>query len=163
MDLIELALNAQQGELLDETLRRVNLASDAAAKDAFARGVRAGKPLEDLREACSAAAAQFSLASPFPTVILERVREQMQANPAAPPRFRKNQGIPFVAAHLKWTAADKVSLPTWKGRRSITMHYDARRGAVPLRSPLEGRPVLLIERNGVFTLEATDVDRRDDW
>ncbi len=163
MDLIELALNVAQGELLDETLRRVNLASDAAAKDAFAKGVRQGKPLDEFREACTAAAAQFSLASPFPTVILERVREQMQVTPNAPPRFRKNQGIPFAPAHLKWTAADKVSLPTWKGRRTITMHYDPRRGAVPLRSPLEGRPVLLIERNGVFTLEATDVDRRDEW
>ena len=87
MDVLELALNSTQAELLDETLRRVNLASDLAAKEAFANGVRLGAPLDALREACSAAAQQFQLASPYPTVMLERIREQMSANPGAPPRF----------------------------------------------------------------------------
>ena len=163
MDVVELALTSTQAELLDETLRRVNLASDAAAKDAFAKGVRGGTPTDVLREACGAAAQQFQLASPYTTVMFERVRDQMKSQPSAPPRFRKNQAIPLAGNHLKWTASDKVSLPTWKGRRTITIHYDQRKGAVPLRSPLENRPVVLLERNGVFTLEATDVDRREDW
>ncbi|MGB2756280.1 MAG: hypothetical protein WBD02_01285 [Acidimicrobiia bacterium] len=163
MDIVELALTGAQAELLDETLRRVNLACDTAAKDAFARGVRGGAPADVLREACSIAAQQFQLASPYPTVIFERVRDQMKVSPSAPPRFRKNQAIPLAGSHLKWTAADKVSMPTWKGRRTITIHYDQRKGAVPLRSPLEHRPIVLVERTGVFYLEATDVDRREDW
>jgi hypothetical protein len=149
--------NPDQDDLLRATLERVNRASDMIGKAAFAGGVRPGsKLIEELRAYAGPVIEKFGLASPYPSLIVSRVADEMRAAPNKPPRFRDRQSIGFTAAQLKWAGPDKVGFPTWKGKRNLRVALDSK-GPVPLRAPLEGHAVALVERNGKLYLDATDL------
>lgn len=152
-----------QDDVLRITLERVNRACDAVGKAAFNAGVRPGPKYKDaIREHAGAVIEKFGLASPYPSLVVNRVAQAMADTPAKPPRFRDLQAIEYTAAQLKWQVPERVSFPTWKGKRNLRIHLDPKAGPVPLRPPLAGHRVALVERNGSFHLDATDVPRDDE-
>ncbi len=135
---------------------RVNRAADAAAVAAFAAGVRAGTPkLKDaLRPFVAAEVKRFGLASPYPTVVTTQLVAAMAANPSKPPRFREYQAIELEPSYHKWSDPERVSLPTYKGKRQFTVALDHRTGAIPLHPPFAGKLIAIVRRG-------TDIDLDD--
>jgi hypothetical protein len=143
-----------QHELLVATLERVNRVSNAARAAALARPGGGGA---DLRDIVSDEIEKAKLPGGFHAPIVERVQAALDRRLK---KFSQYQSVTLPASAFKWSSDGRVALPTAKGRRTIRVRIDMTRGG--LRPPLEGRPTMLVYRNGEFALWAADVDRSED-
>ena len=144
-------------ELLRATLERANKVSNLARAAALQRSVFAGR---DLREVVKEVVEQHKLPDTFVTPITDRVEHSLLRRAGKQPKFSTYQALTFPPNAFKWSSDGKVAVPTAKGRRTIAVRVDTARGG--LRPPLEGRPTMLVFRNGDFELLAADVDRTPD-
>lgn len=144
---VRLLPDADQHELLGQTLERVNRACNAARTRLLERGVHdpSGVARGELRSVVKEELDRFKLPSPFVTPSVERVAAALRRQ-----RFSTYQSLTLPAGAFKWGGADRVTLPTWAGRRTVRVYVDPLRGG--LRPPLEGRSATLVYRNGEFEL-----------
>jgi hypothetical protein len=143
-------------ELLRATLERANKVSNLARAEALRHKVFAGR---ELREVVKDVVEQHKLPETFVTPITERVEQSLGRRAGKQPKFSTYQSLTLPAGAFKWSSDGKVALPTAKGRRTIAVRVDTARGG--LRPPLEGRPAMIVYRNGEFDLLAADVDRSE--
>jgi hypothetical protein len=141
-----------QHELLAETLARVNRAANAARTRALGLGVIASGSERDLRAVVREELERLKLPPALTAPVAERIRAT-----GGRTRFGTYQSVVLPPSAVRWPAADRVTLPTVAGRRTIPVYVDPRRG--DLRPPLAGRPVLLVYQNDEFTLRAADEPR----
>ena len=141
-------------ELLRTTLERANKVSNLARAEALRQNVFAGR---ELRELVKDVVEKNKLHEAFVTPITERVEQSLERRAGKQPKFSTYQSLTLPAGAFKWSSDGKVALPTAKGRRTIAVRVDTARGG--LRPPLEGRPAMIVFRNGQFDLLAADVDR----
>jgi hypothetical protein len=144
-------------ELLRATLERANKVSNLARAEALRQNVFAGR---ELRELVKDVVEHNKLPETFVTPITERVEQSLERRAGKQPKFSTYQSLTLPAGAFKWSSDGKVALPTAKGRRTIAVRVDTARGG--LRPPLEGRPAMIVFRNGEFDLLAADVDRSVD-
>ena len=144
-------------ELLRATLERANKVSNLARAEALRQNVFVGR---ELREVVKDVVEKNKLPDTFVTPITERVEQSLARRAGKQPKFSTYQSLTRPAGAFKWSSDGKVALPTAKGRRTIAVRVDTARGG--LRPPLEGRPTMIVYRNGEFDLWAADVDRSPD-
>jgi hypothetical protein len=158
VDEVELLPDAEQHKLLGATLERVNLASNAARAAGLQRNVFDGAPLRELvKEEIERAKLPEGLVRP----ITDRVAASLRRRSGKQHKFSTYQALAMPASAFKWSpGADRVTMLTAAGRRSIAVRVDRSRG--DLRPPLAGRPAALVFRNGEFELWATDVERKSE-
>jgi hypothetical protein len=158
VDEVELLPDPEQHALLKATLERVNRASNAARAAGLQKNVFDGVPLRDLvKEEVAKAKLPDTLVRP----IAERVAASLRRRAGKQQKFSTFQSLALAPSAFKWSpAADRVTMPTAAGRRTIAVRVDRARG--DLRPPLQGRPAALVYRNGEFELWATDVERQED-
>jgi hypothetical protein len=156
VDEVEVLPDPETHQLLVTTLERVNKASNQARAAALQANLHGGRELRELVKGVVDAA---KLPDALVTPITERVEASLQRR-GKQTKFSAFQSLTFPAGALKWSSDGKVALPTAKGRRTIRVRVDTARGG--LRPPLEGRPAMLVYRNGEFQLWAADVDRSGD-
>jgi hypothetical protein len=150
--------DADQRKVLSATLERVNRVSNAARAAALQRNVFAGAPL---REVVKEEVERGKLPDGFVTPTLQRVEAALKRRAGKQAKFSTYQSLTLPASAFKWApAADRVTMLTATGRRTIPVRVDPSRG--DLRPPLSGRPVMLVFRNNEFELHAADVERRVD-
>lgn len=149
VDEVRLLPDPEQHTLLAATLERVNRASNAARAAAPPRPDRA-----TLRAIVKAEVDRVKLPETFVSPIAERV-EAALGRRGKQQKFTTYQSLTLAASTVRWPGADRVTLPTAAGRRTIPVRVDMARGS--LRPPLQGRPVRLVFRNGEFDLAADDV------
>ena len=155
VDEVELLPDADQHKLLVATLERVNRTSNAARAAALQRNVFSGQPL---REIVKEELEKAKLPDGFAKAVFERVATSLKRRAGKQPKFSTYQSLAMAPAAFKWAAAaDRVTMLTASGRRTIAVRVDRSRG--DLRPPLAGRPTALVYRNGEFELWATDVER----
>jgi hypothetical protein len=154
VDEVEILPDPGQHELLVATLERVNRVSNAARAAALARPGGGGA---DLRDIVSEEIEKAKLPGGFHAPIVERVQAALARRLK---KFSQYQSVTLPASAFKWSSDGRVALPTAKGRRTIRVRIDMTRGG--LRPPLEGRPTMLVYRNGELALWAADVDRSED-
>jgi hypothetical protein len=154
VDEVQILPDPGQHELLVATLERVNRVSNAARAAALARPGTGGPELRDI---VSEEIERAKLPGGFHTPIVERVQAAVDRRLK---KFSQYQSVTLPASAFKWSSDGRVALPTAKGRRTIRVRIDMTRGG--LRPPLEGRPTMLVYRNGEFALWAADVDRSED-
>jgi hypothetical protein len=158
LDEVELLPDPEQHKLLGATLERVNRASNAARAAGLQRNAFEGTAL---REIVKGEVEKAKLPEGFVGPITDRVELSLKRRSGKQPKFSNFQALAFRPAALKWApAADRVTMLTASGRRTIAVRVDKSRG--DLRPPLSGRPTALVYRNGEFELWATDVDRSED-
>jgi hypothetical protein len=158
VDEVELLPDAEQHKLLSATLERVNLASNAARAAGLQRNVFDGAPLRELvKQEIERAKLPEGLVRP----ITDRVAASLRRRSGKQHKFSTYQALAMPASAFKWSpGADRVTMLTAAGRRSIAVRVDRSRG--DQRPPLAGRPAALVFRNGEFELWATDVERKSD-
>jgi hypothetical protein len=145
--------DAEQRKLLAATLERVNRASNAARAAGLQRNVLDGPPL---RELVKEEIERAKLPDGFVTPTLQRVETSLRRRAGKQPKFSTYQSLTLPASAFKWApAADRVTILTAAGRRTVPVHVDQSRG--DLRPPLAGRPASLVFRNNEFELHAADV------
>ena len=149
-DTVRLLPDPDQHDLLRSTLQRVNRACDAARLAALDQDVDDGAAL---RTVVKEATERFKLPAGLSASVFERVQESLTGPPGRRQRFGDYQSLAIPASALKWTAGDRVTMPTSAGRRTIRVYVDATRGG--LRPPLEGRGATLVFRNNEFELVGT--------
>jgi hypothetical protein len=150
--------DADQRKLLAATLERVNRATNAARATALQRNVVEGHALRDI---VKDAVEQAKLPDGFVTPIVQRLELALRRRAGKQAKFSTYQSLTLPASAFKWApAADRVTMLTATGRRTIPVRVDPSRG--DLRPPLAGRPVTLVFRNNEFELHAADVRRSDD-
>jgi hypothetical protein len=158
VDEVELLPDPEQHKLLTATLERVNRASNAARAAGLQHNVFAGAAL---REIVKAEVERAKLPDGFVRPIAERVEAALRRRAGKQQKFSTYQSLALPASAFKWSAAaDRVTMLTASGRRTIAVRVDRSRG--DLRPPLAGRPAALVYRNGEFELWATDVERHAD-
>jgi hypothetical protein len=155
VDEVQILPDPSQHELLVATLERVNRVSNAARAAALARPSGGGG--SDLRDIVSDEIEKAKLPGGFHAPIVDRVQTALDKRLK---KFSTYQSVTLPASAFKWSSDGRVALPTAKGRRTIRVRIDMTRGG--LRPPLEGRPTMLVYRNGEFALWAADVDRSED-
>jgi hypothetical protein len=158
VDEVELLPDAEQHKLLGATLERVNRVSNAARAAGLQKNVFGGPPLRELvKEEVERAKLPDGLVRP----ITDRVAASLRRRAGKQPKFSTYQALAMPASAFKWApAADRVTMLTAAGRRTIAVRVDRSRG--DLRPALAGRPAALVYRNGEFELWATDVTRSSD-
>ena len=129
-------------DLLAATLERVNKASNLARTRAL-EGSITGKAA--LRTVVKEELDRFKLPAAFVAPAVQRVEASLTRQ-----KFGTYQQLVFPPASVKWPAADRVTLPTSAGKRTVRVYMDPAKGG--LRPPLEGRPAALVFRNGEFDL-----------
>jgi hypothetical protein len=155
---VELLPDPDQHKLLSATLERVNRASNAARAAGLQANVFGGPPL---REIVKEEVEKAKLPDGFVRAIAERVQASLKRRAGKQPKFSTYQSLALPASAFKWApGADRVTMLTASGRRTIAARVDRSRG--DLRPPLAGRPTALVYRNGEFELWATDVTRSSD-
>jgi hypothetical protein len=155
---VELLPDADQHKVLAATLERVNRTSNAARAAALQASAFTGTPLRDI---VKTEVDKAKLPDGFVRVIADRVGESLKRRAGKQPKFSNFQSLAMPASAYKWSAAaDRVTMLTASGRRTIAVRVDRSRG--DLRPPLAGRPTALVYRNGEFELWATDVERNAD-
>jgi hypothetical protein len=155
VDEVELLPDPDQHKLLGTTLERVNRASNAARAAGLERKVFDGQPL---REIVKEEIGKAKLPDGFVRPIADRVQAVLKRRAGKVQKFSNFQSLAMPASSFKWApAADRVTMLTASGRRTIAVRVDKGRG--DLRPPLSGRPTALVYRNGEFELWATDVER----
>ena len=157
VDEVRLLPDPDQHKLLVATLERVNRASNAARAAALSRNVFAGA---DLRAVVKEETARAKLPEGFVTPVFERVEASLQRRAGKQPKFSTYQSLTLPSGAFKWATSDRVAMLTASGRRTIAVRVDRSRG--DLRPPLDGRPAMLMFRNGEFELLAADVERTSD-
>lgn len=144
---VRLLPDPDQHDLLAATLERVNKACNLARTRALEQGVTGRGAL---RTVVKEELDRFKLPAAFVAPALQRVEASLTRQ-----KFGAYQSLVFPPASVKWPAADRVTLPTSAGKRTVRVYMDPARGG--LRPPLEGRPAALVYRNGEFELvEAGD-------
>jgi len=144
---VRLLPDPDQHDLLATTLEQVNKASNVARTRALEHGV-SGRGA--LRTVVKEELDRFKLPAAFVAPAVQRVEASLTRQ-----KFGTYQSLVFPPASVKWPAADRVTLPTSAGKRTVRVYMDPARGG--LRPPLEGRPAALVYRNGEFELvEAGD-------
>ena len=93
----------------------------------------------------------------FVRPVTERVAASLRRRAGKQPKFSTYQSLTLPASAFKWGGSDRVTMLTASGRRTVSVRVDMSRG--DLRPPLQGRPTMLVFRNGEFELLAADVDR----
>jgi len=157
-DEVELLPDADQHKLLVATLERVNRASNAARAAALQRNTFEGQAL---RELVKEEVERAKLPDGFVRSITDRVGASLRRRAGKQQKFSTYQSVAMPAAAYKWSAAaDRVTMLTAAGRRTVAVRVDRSRG--DLRPPLAGRPTALVYRNGEFELWATDVERKEE-
>jgi len=155
VDEVELLPDFEQHKLLGATLERVNRASNAARAAGLQANAFEGAAL---REIVKAEVERAKLPDGFVRPITDRVETLLRRRTGKQQKFSNFQSLAMPASAYKWApAADRVTMLTAAGRRTIAVRVDRGRG--DLRPPLAGRPVALVYRNGEFELWATDVER----
>jgi hypothetical protein len=150
--------DAEQRKLLAATLERVNRASNAARAAALQRNVVAGP---ELREVVKAELERAKLPDGFVTPTVQRLEAALRRRAGKQPKFSTYQSLTLPASAFKWApAADRVTMLTATGRRTVPVRVDPSRG--DLRPPLSGRPTTLVFRNNEFELHAADVPKPTD-
>ena len=139
---VRLLPDPDQHDLLAATLERVNKASNLARTRALEQGVKGRGPL---RTVVKEELDRFKLPAAFVTPAVQRVEASLTRQ-----KFGAYQALVLPPATVKWPAADRVTLPTSAGKRTVRVYMDPARGG--LRPPLEGRPAALVYRNGEFDL-----------
>ena len=158
VDEVELLPDAEQHKLLSATLERVNRVSNAARAAGLQQNVFDGAAL---REIVKDEVERGKLPDGFVRPIADRVAASLRRRTGKQPKFSTYQALAMPASSFKWApAANRVTIPTASGRRTIAVRVDRSRG--DLRPALAGRPAALMYRNGEFELWATDVDRSED-
>jgi hypothetical protein len=158
VDEARLLPDADQRKVLAATLERVNRASNAARAAAMERNAIEGAPL---REVVKEEIERAKLPDGFVTPVLQRLEVSLRRRAGKQPKFSTYQGLTLPPSAFKWApAADRVTMLTATGRRTIPVHVDTSRGE--LRPPLSGRPTTLVFRNDEFELHAADVEREED-
>lgn len=152
----ELLCDAEQHELLGNTLQRVNKASNAALVVAAEQGLREARAI---RPVVKTEVERVGLPATFVTPALERVVKAASSVAGRKHRFSNFQALVLPAASVKWPATDRVVLPTVAGKRTVRVRVDRSRGG--LRPPLDGKVVALTFRNGEFELNVVDEDGDD--
>src|SRR5215468_3150248 len=148
---VELLPDPDQHKLLGTTLERVNRASNAARASGLQRNVFEGQPL---REIVKEEVEKAKLPDGFVRPIADRVQAVLRRRAGKVAKFSNFQSLAMPASAFKWApAADRVTILTASGRRTIAVRVDKGRG--DLRPPLAGRPTALVYRNGEFELWAT--------
>ena len=154
VDEVYLLPDPEQHKLLAATLERVNRASNMARAAALQQQVFEGTPLRDL---VRAEVERAKLPDGFVRPVTERVAASLQRRAGKQPKFSTYQSLTLPASAFKWGGSDRVTMLTASGRRTVSVRVDMSRG--DLRPPLQGRPTMLVFRNGNFELLAADVDR----
>jgi len=155
VDEVELLPDPEQHKLLGATLERVNRASNAARAAGLQASAFEGAAL---REIVKAEIERAKLPDGFVRPITDRVETLLRRRTGKQQKFSNFQSLAMPASAYKWApAADRVTMLTAAGRRTIAVRVDRGRG--DLRPPLAGRPAALVYRNGEFELWATDVER----
>ena len=158
IDEVELLPDSDQHKLLAATLERVNRASNAARAAALRHNTFAGAAL---REVVKDEVERAKLPDGFVRPVLDRVAASLKRRAGKQAKFSTYQSLAMPASAFKWAAAaDRVTMLTASGRRTVAVRVDRSRG--DLRPPLSGRPAALVYRNGEFELWATDVERKSD-
>jgi hypothetical protein len=144
---LRLLPDPDQHDLLVATLERVNKASNLARTRALEAHVSGRGPLRTMvKEELD----RFKLPAAFVAPTVDRVSSSLTRQ-----KFGAFQSLVLPPAAVKWPAADRVTLPTSAGKRTVRVYVDPARGG--LRPALEGRPAALVFRNGEFELvEAGD-------
>ena len=152
---VELLPDPDQHKVLQATLERVNRTSNAARAAALQANAFEGTAL---REIVKAEVDKAKLPDGFVRVIADRVGASLKRRTGKQPKFSSFQALAMPASAFKWSpGADRVTMLTASGRRTVAARVDRSRG--DLRPPLSGRPTALVFRNGEFELWATDVER----
>jgi hypothetical protein len=155
VDEAQLLPDADQRKLLAATLERVNRASNSARAAALQRNAVAGA---ELREVVKAEAERAKLPDGFITPMVQRLEASLRRRAGKQAKFSTYQSLTLPPSAFKWApAADRVTMLTATGRRTIPVRVDPSRG--DLRPPLSGRPTTLVFRNNEFELLAADVER----
>jgi hypothetical protein len=158
VDEAHLLPDADQRKLLAATLERVNRASNAARAAALQRNIVGGAELRDI---VKAELERAKLPDGYVTPVVQRLETSMRRRAGKQAKFSTYQSLTLPASAFKWApAADRVTMLTATGRRTIPVRVDPSRG--DLRPPLAGRPTTLVFRNNEFELLAADVERRAD-
>jgi hypothetical protein len=139
----QLLPDPEQRDILDATLSRANIASNAA------RARILNESGADPRAVVKEEVARLGLPAVLAGPIGKRVTAQLRG-----PKFSAYQALALPASLAKWPATDRVTLATSAGRRTIPVYVDPSRG--DLRAPLDGHDVLLVLRNGEFELVADE-------
>jgi hypothetical protein len=139
----QLLPDPEQREILEATLSRANVASNAA------RARILNEAGADARAVVKEEVARLGLPAVLAGPITKRVTAQLRG-----PKFSAFQALALPASLAKWPATDRVTLATSAGRRTIPVYVDPSRG--DLRPPLEGHDVSLVLRNGEFELVAEE-------
>jgi len=139
---VRLLPDPDQHDLLAATLERVNKASNLARTRALEQHV-SGRAA--LRTVVKEELDRFKLPAAFVAPAVQRVEASLTRQ-----KFGNYQSLVFPPASVKWPAADRVTLPTSAGKRTIRVYMDPAKGG--LRPPLEGRSAALVFRNGEFEL-----------
>jgi hypothetical protein len=155
VDEAHLLPDADQRKLLAATLERVNRVSNAARAAAAQRNAVSGAAL---REIVKEEVEKGKLPEAFVTPVATRVEAALKRRAGKLAKFSSYQSLTLPASAYKWApAADRVTMLTATGRRTIPVRVDRSRG--DLRPPLAGRPATLVFRNNEFELHAADVER----
>jgi hypothetical protein len=155
VDEVELLPDSDQHKLLGATLERANRTSNAARAAALQDNTFEGA---GLREIVKREIEKAKLPEGFVRPIFDRVEASLRRRAGKQQKFSNYQALAMPASSFKWAAAaDRVTMLTASGRRTISVRVDRSRG--DLRPPLAGRPTALVYRNGEFELWATDVER----
>ena len=154
VDEVELLPDAEQHKLLQATLERVNRASNQARAAALQQQVFAGPAL---REIVKAEVERAKLPDGFVKPVTDRVATSLERRAGKQQKFSTFQALTLPASAFKWGGSDRVTMLTASGRRTVSVRVDRSRG--DLRPPLQGRPAMLMFRNGEFELWAADVER----
>jgi hypothetical protein len=153
-DEVRLLPDADQRKLLASTLERVNRASNAARATALQRNAVQGA---GLRELVKEEVERAKLPDGFVTPTTQRVEAALRRRAGKLAKFSTYQALTLPPSAFKWApAADRVTMLTATGRRTIPVRVDQSRG--DLRPPLAGRPVMLVFRNDEFELHAADIE-----
>src|ERR1700730_15833736 len=157
-DEVMLRTDGESHTLLGATLDRVNLKSIARLAAGLKKNVFDGAPLRELvKEEIERAKLPEGLVRP----ITDRVAASLRRRSGKQHKFSTYQALAMPASAFKWSpGADRVTMLTAAGRRSIAVRVDRSRG--DLHPPLAGRPAALVFRNGEFELRVTDVERKSE-
>jgi len=137
-------------DLLARTLERVNKACNGARTRALADRAT-GKA--EVRSLVKEELDRYKLPVTFSTAATDRVLASLHRQ-----KFGTYQSLVLPATAVKWPAADRVTLPTASGKRTVKLYVEPGKGS--LRPPLDGKATALTFRNGEFELaDASDAAR----
>jgi hypothetical protein len=129
---VELLPDPDQHKLLSATLERVNRASNAARASGLQRNVFDGAPL---REIVKEEVEKAKLPDGFVRAIADRVQSSLKRRAGKQPKFSTYQSLALPASAFKWApGADRVTMLTASGRRTIAARVDRSRGDRPRSS-----------------------------